>query len=167
MLAEIETAVIARLAETAREVRYADIPRGLAPSLPSPCYMLAISKGAATCPTIGAFKQQVDFSLWVRMSNVQNDSKRRQGAFPVLEAIAQFLFLETLDLDIAPISYKGFTDISTQEEWQSRVAVFQMDFTTSYTTRKVSDKSAADLLTLGLSVLSDGEVRLQDEVDKP
>jgi len=164
MLAEIENAIIARLKAVAPTVRYADIPRNGVNIVAGPSYSLSVVAGEATAPAMNAMKQRVDIVLWVRVSNLRDDASRRKGAYPIIEALAQHLFLEKLGLDISAIAYGGFTDISEQEEWQAGVGVFRMTFSTSYTVKKTDDAAAADLLTMGLNVLYGGKTVLTNEI---
>ncbi|MFA5161151.1 MAG: hypothetical protein WC421_02805 [Elusimicrobiales bacterium] len=164
MLAQIEEAIIARLGLFAPLIKRADIPRAGVNSIAGPSYMLAIMKGAATAPAMNACKQHVDIALWVRVSNLQNDAARRKGAYPVIEALAQCLFLEKLGLDITAIAYGGFTDDSAPEELQGCVGVFRLDFSTSYTVRKTGDAESEQLLVAGLNVLYGGKTVITGDI---
>lgn len=166
MLAEIESAIISRLDAKAPQIRYADIPRGRVHIAASPSFMLTIARGAAERVTMKAFKQRVDIVMWVRVSNLRDDSSRRKGAYPLLEAIAQYLFDEKLGLDISAIDYKGFTDVSLQEEIDAGVGVFQVDFETSYTTRKADEEEVDDLLVTSLSILLNGKPVLDGKISQ-
>ncbi|HOX22379.1 MAG TPA: DUF1834 family protein [Elusimicrobiales bacterium] len=166
MIAELESAIIARLKAKAPQVVHVDAAKGQ-PTLPRVCYMLATQKGTAESVAMsGNFKQNLDVSLWVSFQDHSGDSARRAGAYSLIEALAQFLFQETLGLDIRPLRYTGFAEVTIDEERAAGLAIFQLDFSTSHVVTKISDEAAGDLLKIGLKYYLPAaeEPSAQDEV---
>jgi len=157
MIAAIEEAIIARLTAKAQRLAYVDIPKGGSCLVAGPSYMLSTRKGEASNPCVGSLKQSVSLSLWLVVPNLRGDAARRKGAYPLIEAVSQLLFLETLELDIAPLKYTGFIDVTEPEELAAGIGIYQLDFSTSYTVRKAEEAESVQLLTLGMSFLLNGE----------
>jgi hypothetical protein len=166
MLAEIETAIETRLAAKAPQLTLLDISKG-APVLPAgPAYMVQITRGQAEKAAAEAVKQNANISLWLAFKNLKNEKARRHGIYPVVEAVAQFLMFQALGLNIKPISYTGFSEVTAPEEREAGMLIFQLDFETAYTVNKLEEEAAEDLLTVGLSYLLNGAApaAAQDEV---
>ncbi len=166
MLAEIENAVITRLAEKAPEIKQLDIAKGDSVLAAKVAYMLGIMKGPADDITDETTRQHVELSIWVAFRNIKSDKDRRHGAFPVVEAIAQILLKQTLGLEIKKIKYRGFTDVTAPEERAAAMAIYQVDFKTSYTVSKLDDPDTQELLSVGLNYLLNGRdtAAAQDQV---
>jgi len=156
MLAEIEDAIIAKLKEAMPAVDYADSVSKAADLHGKISYALAVVSGSAEPISMTSVKQTVQISIWVVFKNFRSDSARREGIFPILEGIAQQLFRQKLGLDINPIMYSGFADVSTDEERLARIGVYQINLSTQYEIHKLDDEDAADLLSVGISYYLDG-----------
>ncbi len=156
MLAEIETAVIARLREKAPQIISLETARSQEVLPSKPAYTLAITKGSIENITDETLKQYVELNIWLAFKNLKNDQARRQGAYPIVEAMAQLLYNQKLGLDIKKIKYTGFTDVTDEPERAESMAVYQLDFKTSYTVSQLEEEDVEDLLSVGLSYLLNG-----------
>jgi hypothetical protein len=156
MLAEIEDAVIVYLAAKAPEIKQLDIAKGEEVLAAKVAYMLGITKGPAEVVTDETTRQYIQLAIWVAFKNMKSDKDRRHGAFPVVEAIAQFLLNQKLGLEIKKIKYAGFTDVTAAEERDAGMAVYQLDFKTSYTVTQLDEEGTQELLSVGLNYLLNG-----------
>lgn len=166
MLAEIENAAAARLKEKAPEVPVLDSAKGEDILTAKVAVIMAIQKGPAVA-VAQETKQEVELSLWVAFKNIKNDKDRRHGAFPVVESLAQLLNRQTLGLAIKPLRYGGFLDVTAEQEREAGLAVYQVDFRTSYVMEPLPEEEAQDLLRVGLNYLLDGSANAaaQDVVE--
>jgi len=165
MLAEIENAVIARLAEKLPEIKAVETGKGKAVLAAKAAYTLAIMKGEVeevTQPS--ADKQHVDLYIWVTFKNVKSDQDRRHGAFPAIEGLAQILMNQRLGLEIRKLKYKGFSEASTPEDIAANQAVYQLEFKTSYGIKMLEEEAAQDLVAIGLKYLMGGVEQAADVV---
>ncbi len=156
MLAEIENAVIARLAEKAPEIKYLPSAKSVEVLPAKVAYTLAITKGTAEEITPETTRQHIELSIWVAFKNMKSDKDRRHGAFPVVEAVGQLLLKQKLGLEIKAIKYAGFTDVTDNEERTAAMAIYQVDFKTSYTVSKLNEEDTQELLTVALNYLLNG-----------
>ncbi|MCX5785668.1 MAG: DUF1834 family protein [Elusimicrobia bacterium] len=157
MLAEIENAVITRLAEKAPTLKQLDTAKSEVVLINTPAYTLAILKGTAEPITQSEnTKQHINLSIWLAFKNIKSDKDRRHGAFPVVEAIAQILLDQKLGLEIKGLKYTGFTDVTDEAERAGGMAVYQLDFKTWYVVSKMDEEGTQALLSVGLNYLLNG-----------
>jgi|GEM_PF-3824807 len=156
MLAEIESAAIARLGEKIPQLPHVDSMKNVLTE--KMAYTLAIMEGPAEPVTIGGeeTRQRVKLSLWVAFKNLKSDEDRRKGVFLLLEGIAQMLLGQKLGLDIKRLKYTGFSDVTDPAERQAGQTIYQVNFETSYTVTRLDEEGTEELLKVGLSYLLNG-----------
>lgn len=168
MLAEIESGVITRLQDRGLPVTHFSIRKD-PDVLVAPAAFCSVEAGVFRKAGNAGYRQEVNVYVTVEYGDATSEAARRSGVFPLLEGVVDILTLQTLGLSIDPLVPVMFVNITDAAAEQASVAVFQVQFTTSYTVKKVDDEEVTDLLRVGLEYYlqdpgDDGEADASDEV---
>jgi len=155
MLAEIENAVIARLKAKAPKLVHLPNPLGTAVQPAQPAYCMGINRGPARREG-QARRQTAVITLWLAFKNLQNELERRHGVYPLIEALAQLLDKQALGMDIQPLKYAGFQNVTDEDDRAGGLTVYQIDFETAYNIEELDEEGAVNLLTIALNYLVNG-----------
>lgn len=169
MLSAIEDAIITRLKDKGLDAAEIDVRRGVE-GLVKPAVHITVEEGRFEKVTQIAFRQTVTVSLYIVFKHLKNESKRRKGIYAVLEGVIGILTLQALSLSIAPLKPLAFREITDEEMLAAGLVAYRIAFETSYMVEKMSETTADDLLTVGLSYYlkpGDNAVDATDEVDLP
>jgi len=149
MLSDIELATLARLEEKGLAVK-AFQNQAKAGSLTVSAISCAVGNG--TMRKIGLrLKWEFPIYLVIEFKNLKSEEDRRKGIYPILEAAINFLFLQDLGMGIDPLVPSAFRDITTEEEEAAGRIVFGAEIKTGFTTERMEDEQAEDLLKVGLN----------------
>lgn len=87
----------------------------------------------------------------VTFQNLRSVKDRRQGVYPVLQAIIGLLVGNKLGLAIDPLKPKRGDNITEEKEAEEGKVIFQLEFETGFIIEAQSDEVLVDLLTIGLN----------------
>jgi hypothetical protein len=149
MLEQIEEAVAARLTLKVPEPKHVDIEEKHS-SLAMPA--IEVYTGPGPFEKVGQkYKLRHSIFVVVTFQNMRSTKDRRAGMYPVLEAVAAALILQTLDLPIDPLRPKGIENITLEEEEKDGKIVFAVEFQTGFFIDRIDDDAATaqDLLEMG------------------
>ena len=149
MLAEIEKAVAARLTLKVSEPKHVEIEEKHS-SLAMPA--IEVYTGPGPFEKVGQrYKLRPSIFIIVTFQHKRSTEDRRAGVYPVLEAVAAALILQTLNLPIDPLRPKGIENITLEEEEDEGKIVFAVEFQTGFIIDRIDDDAAAavDLLRVG------------------
>lgn len=149
MLAEIETAVAARLTLKVPEPKHVDIEEKHR-ALAMPAIEIYTFRGDFV--RVGQrYKLTPSVFVVVTFQNMRSVKDRRAGMYPVLEAVVSALMLQTLGLSIDPLVPKGMTNITLDEEEDEGKILFALEFRTGFFIDRIDDDAATavDLLKVG------------------
>lgn len=148
-LAQIEDAIVARLREKNLSVR--DLDKESDKAVVFPAVFVSTDQGTYERAVMNAFRQTARITLRVYFKDV-SEKKRRQGVYPILEALVGILVGQTLDLPIKPLAPLSFRNETDKELRDDGLVGYAVTFETGYVITPMNDEEAVDLLTVGLSV---------------
>lgn len=150
MLDAIEDATIERIKTTlAAAATHIDVQKGIE-GIPVPATYVSIEEGTFEKVASDTFNQEITLYIDIVFSNLQNESQRRRGIYPIMEGIVQSLLLQRLGLKIAPLQPKSFRNVTTPEQKGNGLIVFTLAMTTKYTIKKLDEEAINDLIIIGL-----------------
>jgi hypothetical protein len=169
MLNEIEEGVKNRIGDKmSASAAKIDVQRGVE-GIPHQAIYVSVEEGDFARVTSTTYSVTVKGFVDIVFSNLQSEGERRKGIAAILEGVYQCLLLETLNLNITPIIPTRFRNVTTQEQKDSGLIVFTLEFTTKYNITKLDETAIDDLLTVGLNYylqdpVNDGVVDAVDTV---
>lgn len=141
-----------------RQIDYKEIIDRSVGSLQRPAVNISISSGAWQKITLDTKKVNLNVSLLILVQNIKGEKERRFEIYALIEAIADALFIVSLDLELQdllePVS---FTDVTDTRFADAGYQLMQMQFTCSYNYRQVQEDEGI-LRTLVNSYVRDGEL---------
>jgi len=149
MLADIETKVAERLnLKLAEPKRVAVDEAHTALSVPM---IDVVVGGGAFSRTAQRYRLAASVYVVVTFQNLRGTKDRRQGVYPILEAVLAVLIGQKLGLEIDPLAPKRLDNITSQEEATDGKVVFQIEFETGFIVEPLSDEQVVNLLKVGLN----------------
>lgn len=149
-IAQIEDAILERLKSKELTVREFDVQKGVEGLVTPACY-IAIDAGSFKRLSQSVFRQILTITLYIVFKHLKDEKERRRGIYPILEGVIGLLTMQTLDLDILPLTPKSFRNITDEDSFRAGLIAYQIEFETSYDVVAMSDDVAGELLKIGLN----------------
>lgn len=150
ILTEIETGVLARLAEKGLPVGRLAAQRRDAPTHVDVSANAAVSDGAFRKTGQRSVKAEVNLYVAVKFTSFKDEGERRGGVNPILLGVLNILMLSDLGLgidELVPVRMSEFTD---EKDARDGKILWVIQFRTGFSLEKMDDAALAGLLTVGL-----------------
>lgn len=149
MLADIETKVTERLEAKLAEPKLVEVNKAHT-ALAVPKVDVVVG-GGGFVKSAQRYKLTASVYVIVTFQNLRSEQNRRQGVYPILEAIVATLVGRTFGLNIDGLVPKRLDNITTEDEAKDGRILYQIEFETGFTIEPMSDEQVGDLLTIGLN----------------
>lgn len=145
-----------------------DVSKNLT-TITRPSFSVAVLSGTfGDSNATGVVEENAEVVVTLVVTNVANEEERRRVIHPLTSWIVSKLHRNDLGLDIAPLTVKGWNDVSQMEHSALSITIFEIKFSTSFTVHPESaEQNYRQLLSIGSSFKSETpehEVMLQGEV---
>lgn len=152
MIAEIETAALARLAEAGLQFGRAEVGDDPKKWAKYPVAMVRVEKGEVYRQTMNKLRLKVRLVVWLGFKDWKSDAARREGLWPIVEGVFGWLAGSDLDLAIDNLVPLGFANVTDDEVAAIGIIAYQAEFTTAFNLAELpAEEQAADLIRIGLS----------------
>lgn len=149
-IAQVEDKMLERLKNKGLDVRDFDVQKGTDGLVKPACYV-ATELGSFKKLSQSTFRQIISVSLYLVFRHLKDEKERRRGLYPILEGAIGYLTLQTLGLDISPLTPKSFRNITDEDTFRAGLIAYQIDFETGYDIVAMSDEQVTELLRIGLN----------------
>jgi len=149
MLADIEDKISERLNLKLAEPKRVGIDEAHA-ALSVPAIDVVVGGGAFE-RIAQKYKIAPSVYVIVTFQNLRGTEDRRQGIYPIIEAITACLVGQNLGLTIDGLVPIRMDNITNQEEAADGKVVFQLEFKTGFVFERMTDEQIGDLLKIGLN----------------
>ena len=149
MLTDIEEKIAERLDARITQPKRVDIAEAHG-ALAMPAIDILVG-GGGFAKVAQKYKIKANVFVVVTFRNLRSVKDRRQGVYPLLEAVVALLAGHSLGLAIDPLVPKRLDNITEKEEAEDGRIVFQLEFETGFVIEKLSDEEITDLIALGLN----------------
>ncbi len=173
MLTDIENAIVARVSSKVSQLATARVQaKGEGPPARHPS--LFVATVAEKMRRIGnTLKCEPEILLLFKFKDLRKEEQRREGIYPILQAVRQLLFNQAMGLPIDVLTPEEWQDVTTEKARQEGFINIAMRVKTGYVVRTVDDSDLAatqDLVTVALKyylepdINSDGAVAAEDDL---
>lgn len=150
ILTEIETGVLARLADKGLPVGKLAAQRKAAQTYVDVSANAAVSDGTFRKTGQRSVKAEVNLYVAVKFTSFKDESERRVGVNHILLGVLNILMLSDLGLkidELVPVRMSEFTD---EKDARDGKILWVIQFKTGFALEKMDDESLGELLTVGL-----------------
>jgi hypothetical protein len=151
MLGSIEDGITSRIrTKLASAAGHLDVQKGTE-GVPQPAVYVAVESGKFTKVSSKIHAVEAGVFVDIVFSDMQSESQRRKGIYPILQGVILSLTGQSLGLEIAPLRPVSFQNVTTREYSDKGLIVYELEMATKFNMEIESDEAVTDLYEIGLN----------------